>query len=1184
MAKRSMKSVEIQINNLEKDAENFTGSRDDLHNLTQALTSLKVTSNNVAPLSIAVDELRTGVPGLARRVMNFFKFVFNEEKTTKETDNTHLKNNQIRFKLKNEVKFYTALFIGISFTVNDIKSFKIDAFQATCKLAERYIQTYDLKQYFQNEDILKAIPLWEGTLPNWDDDFQLFEKAVFKNFHKTALSKDTTNELPASDDAKGQADEPAKKKRKPLPNNVPGINWEGLDDSFLSTHIAFLGGDVNTLFLGRLDCKGVICNEDGELDSVEPSTDFQLSVGPYRNAIQALCVQENVNPSLDVQTRGSFDVDQQLHVRMDPERRWEIALAIIDPVPWKVMVVKAGLHAFPEHRQVEPLSYSFVGNDFLPILKRVLPYLNEVEVVKLLGSAYLTKVTSICLSTSYFSDAKWKNKVLNIATEFLAQHKELFPHHAGNVVQYKENTARIELRKLALARLSRKMDAKELCKEVQTLIQNYERKSKRSNGWYGEMLLFHARLLVDMEEFEDALKVLAQFKPLDAENISWLEHIQRNDIEFRKGEITRYKGDFEQSLAIFRDLLEQQPTPPKVITHMPAVLSECGHFDKALSLLRDDLHYTGRKKTTTARRLALALAETLLMKAAWMRINGQPISDIDSLVYEAESLLKEYEYRFQKPEELALVGKITQFRFLLASAIGKHLAGKNGEAIVCWEKVQSASGELWPEGYTNMIIAYSLSDLYSRQGKREQGEEMEDFVLCLLHGLDPDNHPKESIGILRSRSVQWRSANDSTYAKSNIPNNYFMKEWLRVIGCKDLSDLNAIHITGTKGKSSTAAYTESLIRAYFRRLGKPFKVGLYTSPHIVEERDRIRINFEPISKELFASSFSEVWNRINATPRDWPLPGYLQLLALVSVHIFRKEAVNVAVYEVHAGGRKDATNIFSQPVACGFTTIDLDHADLLGGTIQSVAWHKSGILKPNKPAFSMPQDEVAAEVLRTESTKLDCQLEFTSINPDLPDFPQLRLDAQKHNASLAIKLANAYLQGRGGELTAEDIRNGIQHCQLPGRFQTINNERGQWFLDVAHNRLSLPVALAWFKAETHANPRARNVLVFGHESQRDTHDLISTIVEFCVKHELKFDEVVLSPYKRYGVQMNSSAESDASFWRQLQPSLEIKCASSLQDTMVEMSRSNGHYSTLITGSTYLVGDALNILQHWRTVV
>ncbi|PNH41684.1 hypothetical protein VD0004_g5473 [Verticillium dahliae] len=315
------------------------------------------------------------------------------------------------------------------------------------------------------------------------------------------------------------------------------------------------------------------------------------------------------------------------------------------------------------------------------------------------------------------------------------------------------------------------------------------------------------------------------------------------------------------------------------------------------------------------------------------------------------------------------------------------------------------------------------------------------------------------------------------------------------------------------------------------------------------------------------------------------MPGYLQLLFLLSVHVFKKEAVDMAIYEVHAGGRKDATNIFKQPVACGFTTIGLDHADLLGNTIQSIAGHKSGIMKRGTPAYSVVQPEaVAREVLEDEAMKLGCPLQFVEVGERLPDHPKLRLAVQKQNASLAIELVNAFLRRRDDELDEGDVLDGTLQCDWPGRFQRIRKGTTDWYLDIAHNCLSLPIALEWFRSEvtssigcSHASKR---ILIFGHESARDTQDLISTIARVCEQLELYFDLILLSPYKRYGVPVyESTVDEDAAYWRGIQPQTQIECSSSFKAAVakVEKRRFQGS-QILITGSTYLVGEALATLR------
>lgn len=416
-----------------------------------------------------------------------------------------------------------------------------------------------------------------------------------------------------------------------------------------------------------------------------------------------------------------------------------------------------------------------------------------------------------------------------------------------------------------------------------------------------------------------------------------------------------------------------------------------------------------------------------------------------------------------------------------------------------------------------------------------------------------------------------------------------MKDWLATLGYKKTQELNVIHITGTKGKGGTAAFTESLLRAHYRHASRPIKTGLYTSPHMITERERIRIDFRPLSERAFARYFFEVWDTLRENVHDEKsMPGYLQLLALLSVHAFNQEAVDVSIYEVHAGGRKDATNMFDQPVACGFTTIGLDHTDILGTTIESIAWHKSGILKSKTPGYSVVQTPAARLMLEREAAELNCPLTWVDIREDLPQHRNVQLIAQKLNASLAIQLANAYLRQHDDELSSSDIGDGIASCNWPGRFHTIGQGNIRWCLDCAHNVLSLPVAMEWFEIEARSRTRSQHdpirqhqkILIFGHESKRSTCDLIEVITQYCKSHRFTFDLVILTPYNRYGSKIHDDmARVNAGFWRKIHGSSSVLCSDSLEDALntVRLQYLEKPTDVLITGSTHLVGQALALL-------
>jgi len=149
-----------------------------------------------------------------------------------------------------------------------------------------------------------------------------------------------------------------------------------------------------------------------------------------------------------------------------------------------------------------------------------------------------------------------------------------------------------------------------------------------------------------------------------------------------------------------------------------------------------------------------------------------------------------------------------------------------------------------------------------------------------------------------------------------------------------------IHVAGTKGKGSTCAFSESILR------NCGLKTGLFTSPHLVSVRERIKINGIPISQELFSNYFWECWNKLEQTKTtQFPnMPAYFRFLTLMAFKIFIAEKVDVTVMEVGIGGRTDATNVEGS-VVCGITSLGYDHQEVLGNTLTEIAYEKSGIFK-----------------------------------------------------------------------------------------------------------------------------------------------------------------------------------------------------------------------------------------------
>ena len=177
---------------------------------------------------------------------------------------------------------------------------------------------------------------------------------------------------------------------------------------------------------------------------------------------------------------------------------------------------------------------------------------------------------------------------------------------------------------------------------------------------------------------------------------------------------------------------------------------------------------------------------------------------------------------------------------------------------------------------------------------------------------------------------------------------------------EDLLAMHAVHITGSKGKGSTAAMVESILRQH------GLKTGLFTSPHLIEARERIRINGKPIVRPMFAQHFFTVLDRLfdPELPPLRPVPAYFRFLTLVALEVFKREQVDVAVVEVGIGGRYDGTNVLVSPAACGVSTIALEHTDVLGHTVDAIAYQKGGIFKSGSPCFTVPQHPSAMAQLR----------------------------------------------------------------------------------------------------------------------------------------------------------------------------------------------------------------------------
>ncbi|MBQ1312455.1 MAG: bifunctional folylpolyglutamate synthase/dihydrofolate synthase [Blautia sp.] len=176
-----------------------------------------------------------------------------------------------------------------------------------------------------------------------------------------------------------------------------------------------------------------------------------------------------------------------------------------------------------------------------------------------------------------------------------------------------------------------------------------------------------------------------------------------------------------------------------------------------------------------------------------------------------------------------------------------------------------------------------------------------------------------------------------------------------------------IHVAGTNGKGSTSAFLEGMIRAGGHR------VGLFTSPHLVEITERFQIDRENIDQETFLRAFRQVYDMIGELKKEnISHPTYFEMLFLMGMLIFAEAKVPYVVLETGLGGRLDATTAVEDPLACVITSISLDHMQYLGNTVEEIAGEKAGILVPGVPVVFDGNDRRAASVIREKAVLLGC--------------------------------------------------------------------------------------------------------------------------------------------------------------------------------------------------------------------
>ncbi len=323
----------------------------------------------------------------------------------------------------------------------------------------------------------------------------------------------------------------------------------------------------------------------------------------------------------------------------------------------------------------------------------------------------------------------------------------------------------------------------------------------------------------------------------------------------------------------------------------------------------------------------------------------------------------------------------------------------------------------------------------------------------------------------------------------------------------------SIHIGGTNGKGSTAAMLSAVLRA------AGYRTGLYTSPHLLDFRERIRVNGVPIPerevtrltaqlKDLCSAHFAHQPIPTPAAVR-LPHPTFFELTSAMAFLHFARQAVEAAVIEVGLGGRFDATNVIIPQVAV-VTNVSLEHQEYLGQTLSEIAAEKAGIIKANIPVVTATRGKSYEVIRRTAADRgaplvnIHESYAFTIRESGLAGQtldltgPGRRYEAlgiplagrhQAENAVTAVAVAEA-LEGLGFHLGEEAIRCGLTQARWPGRLHIVS-DRPRIILDGAHNPAGAQV-LAAFLME-HRSALNRLIMVFGVLKDKDWEAMLAPL-------------------------------------------------------------------------------------------
>lgn len=401
-----------------------------------------------------------------------------------------------------------------------------------------------------------------------------------------------------------------------------------------------------------------------------------------------------------------------------------------------------------------------------------------------------------------------------------------------------------------------------------------------------------------------------------------------------------------------------------------------------------------------------------------------------------------------------------------------------------------------------------------------------------------------------------------------------MKRFAALLGDPQ-NHIKSIHIAGTKGKGSTASYVYSILRA------AGFKAGLYTSPHLIDFRERIRIDGKLISEEDLSSILDRIRDVVESRMKK-DRPSFFEVYTILAYIYFKEKDADFAVYETGMGGRLDATNVL-EPLVCAITPLSYEHTDKLGLTLEEIAGEKCGIIKSASICVSAPQEKKALKVIEDTCRERGVRLilvgrdivfkeirsgdteEVFDISGIAGDYDMLKSrllgSHQMINAATAIGIIWG-LGLRGIKITSDAVKKGVESARWDGRLEIISREP-YIVLDGAQNKASAgclaDAAKKIFKYK-------KLILVLGISKDKDIKGILETLMpisDSIIFTKSRVAERALAPEKiREAASSINNDFKDTAVIPDVESALKMATSKANKDDLI-----------LVTGSLFVVGEA-----------